>query len=88
MFLLELKYKNFRAQKLSRAETFAHINFRGFQKSAKVYAREIFKIGRTAKVYERENFGNMQPRKLMSNFLYGGGDGGEQPGWGVPPFLP
>ena len=61
-----LKYRNFRAQKLSRTETFAHINFRGFQKSAKVYAREIFKIGRTAKVYEREDFDNMQPRKLMS----------------------
>ena len=66
-----LKYRNFRAQKLSRTETFAHINFREFEKFAKVYVREFFKTGPFAKVNEREKNENRHLRKYMNvNFPF------------------
>ena len=49
-----LKCRNFRAQKLSRTETFARINFREFENFAKVYEREISNVRPFAKVNVRE----------------------------------
>ena len=51
-----LNVRNFRGKKFSRTEIFADINFRGWDKFAKINVREIFEHRQFAKINVRENF--------------------------------